>query len=285
MTEVRIDGIQRAFVISNSALERLLFNRNLIGLDFVTACEEATAHFIRHFADELDLHGENLAELVILSKGLHYALRRAFAATLERNLEMSLVATRRAAVHGKDAQVEVFYKDFDAGRNNLIIGDTIASGATVCAALSAYSEYQPVTSVYICTLAGSKVGGQRIDAFCRERGIDLTIAYGLAVFGLGVNGFDLSFLHPETIASDEYIRRAASQFQGRAVSAVGWDFGSQAQAIEKYRNLCWIEAQYWDLQGSEAFALAERPQQMARVERERSAWESRLTPLLERRRA
>jgi hypothetical protein len=285
MTELRIDGIRRAFIISNSPLERLLFNRNLIGLDFVTTCEEATGEFLRHFADELDVHAEDIAELVILGKGLHYGLRRTFAAILRRNLEMNLVATRRAAVHGQEARVDVLYRDFDAGRSNLVVGDTIASGATLCAALNAYLEHQHLAKVYVFTLAGSRVGGQRIGTFCAARGIDVTIAYGLAAFGLGANGFDLSFLHPDTIASEEYKRRAVEQFQGRAVSAVGWDFGSQAQAVEKYRNLCWIEAEFWDLQGSEAFAVAQRPRQMERVERERGAWESRLTPSLERRRA
>lgn len=272
MTEVAVDGVKRAFIVSNPPLERLLFNRNLIGLEFDAACEACSSEFVRHFADEFAEAGDDIAELVILSKGLRYGLRHSYATVLRRNLEMNFVATRRVSVEEQDATVQVLYSDFDAPHGRLLIGDTIASGATMSAALDAYLQWQQLTSVHIFTFAGSGVGARRIGALCRERGIDLTIAFGLAVFGLAANGFDLSFLHPETVASESYKERAAEQFQGMPVSAVGWDFGSQAHSVAKYRHLCWLEAQYWGLQVGEAFTMAERPQDMRLVERERPAW-------------
>jgi hypothetical protein len=281
MEPVEVEGVQRAFIVRNLPLERLLFDRNLIGLAFESTCEACSVEFVRHFEDELAAVDDGAAaELVILSKGLHYGLGRAFATVMHRNLETNLVATRRVAVEGREATVQVMYEDFDAGHPTLIVGDTIASGATICAALGAYMERWPLSRVFIFTFAGSGVGGRRIGSFCRQRGIDLTIAYGLAVFGLGANGFDLSFLHPETVASKSYIERASEQFRGHPVSAVGWDFGSQAQAIEKYRNLCWIEAECWDLHDTDALSVAKRPHDMGLVQRERRAWESRLTPRL-----
>jgi hypothetical protein len=283
MAEVKVEGVRRAFVVRNQPLERLLFNRNLIGLEFAATCDACSVEFVGHFEDEFLVDGGDTAELLILSKSLHYGLRRAFAIVLHRNLETNLVATRRVAVAGREASVQTLYRDFDAGHGNIIIGDTIASGATVCAALSAYLEHHPLSRVWVFTFAGSGIGAQRIGAFCAERGIDLTIAYGLAVFGLGDNGFDLSFLHPETVTADLYVQRAADQFRGNPVSAVGWDFGSQAQAIEKYRNLCWIEAQCWNLHEGEAFTVARRPHDMRLVEREHGAWDSRLTRALDRR--
>jgi hypothetical protein len=283
MESVEVEAVQRAFIIRNQPLERLLFDRNLIGLEFESTCEACSAEFVRHFEDELTAVAGETAELVILSKSLRYGLKRAFATVLHRNLETNFVATRRVAVDGDEATVRVLYEDFDAGHPNLVIGDTIASGATICAALDAYLAHRPLSQVFIFTVAGSGVGGRRIGAFCRQRGIDLTIAYGLAVFGLGANGFDLSFLHPDTITSASYVTRTAKQFDGRPVSAVGWDFGSQSQAIEKYRHLCWIEAEYWDLHDSDAFAVAVRPRDPGLLARECRAWESRLTPSLQRR--
>jgi hypothetical protein len=276
MSEVDLDGVQRAFIVRNAPLERLLLNRNVLGLEFQRTCDAGARAFVRHFADELTAAGEDVAELVILTKGLCYGLRAAVATMLDRNLEANFAATRRVAVDGQDARVEVLYRDFDAARSRLIIGDTIASGATVCAALSAYLERQPLRSVHLFTFAGSGVGARRIGTFCREHGIDLTIAFGLAVFGLGDNGFDLSFLHPDTITADAYVQRATEQFNGKPVSAVGWDFGSQVHAVEKYRQLCWIEAQYWGIHDATTFAVARRPLGSDMVQRERGAWESRL---------
>jgi hypothetical protein len=153
----------------------------------------------------------------------------------------------------------------------LIVGDTVASGTTLCTALELYVQQQRLRRLYVFTIAGSAVGGKRLAAFCRSQGIDLTLVYGLAAFGLAPNGFDLSFLHPETKSRPEYRQRAAEAFRGRPVSSVGWDFGSQAQAILKYRMLCWIEAEYWGLQDDDVFAMKLRPTTTRLIQKELSA--------------
>jgi hypothetical protein len=92
------------------------------------------------------------------------------------------------------------------------------------------------------------------------------------MFGLGQNGFDLSFLHPDTVAREAYKERAQTQFDGRPVSAVGWDFGSQAISPGKYRQLCWIEAEMWGLQGAACLEVAQRPQDLSELGHERAAY-------------
>lgn len=67
--------------------------------------------------------------------------------------------------------------------------------------------------------------------------------------------------------------------KGRAVSAAGWDFGSQAQAVQKYKALCWIEERYWRLQGRGVFGLGEPPADLRLVGKERDAYKSRLEDL------
>jgi hypothetical protein len=244
MEPVEVEGVQRAFIVRNTPLERLLFDRNLIGLGFESTCEACSVEFVRHFEDELSGVGNDVAELVILSKGLRYGLGRAFATNLHRNLETNLVATRRVAVDGRDATVQVLYEDFDAGHPNILVGDTIASGATICAALGAYLERWSLSRVFVFTFAGSGVGGRRIGAFCRQRGIDLTIAYGLAMFGLAANGFDLSFLTqrrshrspmssgpPSSSAGNRYRRSAGTSAPRRRRSkSTGISAGSRRSA-------------------------------------------------------
>ena len=171
-----------------------------------------------------------------------------------------------------DASVEISYTSFDGGGSTLLIGDTIASGATIIAALENYARYRTLRQVFIFSYAGSRRGAERISQHCSKIGIDATILLGLAAFGLGNNGFDLSFLHPDTDCIPEYKERAAKQFAGRAVSAVGWDFGSQATAPDKYRALCWIEAERWGLHGHDSLALACRPTNSVLVQRERDAY-------------
>jgi hypothetical protein len=151
-------------------------------------------------------------------------------------------------VSSDDAAIDVSYQRFDAPSETLLIGcDTIASGATLVASLTAYLESHSLRRLYLMSLAGSVVGARRVAAFCHEAGVEPAMLFGLAAFGLGTNGFDLSFLHPDTLTADRYRQRASEQFGGKPVSAVGWDFGSQVMSPGKYRQLCWLEAQKWEI--------------------------------------
>ncbi|MFI9585109.1 hypothetical protein ACIHCQ_25405 [Streptomyces sp. NPDC052236] len=260
----------RLSLVHNEPLERIMFDRNLTGVEFRRACLEASRLFIGHLLDEFD--PEQSAELMILSKGIVYQLAEAVAAETGKNLPTNLIATSRVSVSGDRVDIEIPYAKFEAPSRTLILGDTVASGATVIAAIGEYRKHHPVDRVFVLSYAGALVGARRISEYCRGQGIEATFLFGLAAFGLADNGFDLSFLHPATITRDEYRRRAAEQFVGNPVSAVGWDFGSQAMAPQKYRQLCWIEAEVWELQGLPCFKVAEQPQELSLLRHEAAAY-------------
>ncbi|SCL46003.1 hypothetical protein GA0070606_0902 [Micromonospora citrea] len=268
-------GVTGLHLVHNRHLEALLFDRNLTDLPFRRACLSSSREFVRHIRDELD--GADVAELIILSKGLVYQLAEAVAVEAGRNLPANLVSTSRVAVASDDATVEVSYARFDAGGSTLLVGDTVASGATIVAALREYQRFHAVRRLYVLSYAGALHGAARIAGYCADSGIECTILFGLAAFGLAENGFDLSFLHPATVTRDAYRERARRQFAGKQVSAVGWDFGSQAMAPGKYRQLCWVEADMWGLHGSPALAVARAPEDMAALAHEAPAYAG--TPL------
>jgi hypothetical protein len=261
---LNLENVDRALIARNTSLEALLFDRNLVGLGFRRACLSASSSIIASLADELLARSGSVAELMLISKGIYYGLQECFDVVLGLNLELNILATRRATVDQNQAQIEIPYASLDGAASTLVIGDTVASGSTVVAALAAVPEAFKLREVYLLTFAGSGLGVTRIGAYCRSRGIRLTAVFGLAAFGLGSNGFDLSFLHKDTVTDPIYRGRAFTQFDGRPVSAVGWDFGSQAQALEKYRNLCWLEAEYHGMHGHPALALELRPDDVCR---------------------
>ena len=275
LQKVEISGLPNAFVISNAHLESILLNRNLIGLEFTRQCELSSKAFLEHFRTEIALsRSDGLAELMLLSKGIYYWMHNAFAAVFDENLEINLVATNRVEVSSGSVRVEVPYFNFDSPASTLILGDTIASGTTVCEALSCYLKHWPLKRLFVFTIAGSIIGGQAISRFCESHNIQLTLAYGLAAFGLGTNGFDLSFLHPDTITSDKYRELSRELYEGKPISAAGWDFGTQAQAVKKYRMLSWLEAERWGLQNSDSFAEKEPPNNSRLIDKERAAYSS-----------
>lgn len=260
-------------VVKNRALERLLFNRNLLGKEFRDACFEASTCFVRHLADEYEV--SDTAELLVLSKGLVYQLSSAVSQETGSDIPTNLIATSRIVVAGHSAKVSVTYSQLEAPARTLLIGDTVASGATIVESLKVYLAKYELERVYVLSYAGTGVGAQRIARFCRQHSVECVFLYGLAVFGLGDNGFDLSFLHPDTIADAEHKERARAQFGGHPVSAVGWDFGSQAMAPRKYRQLCWIEAELWGLHGADCFTVATKPPDLSDLMHEWPAYAHR----------
>lgn len=279
LSYANVDGVANSFIMRNPALESILFNRNVVGLPFAQACEDATTSFLLHLQPELSALVDQVAEMVILTKGTYYWMHHAYARAFGSNLQANYVDTNRVEASESGVRVAIRHSNLDAPAASLIIGDTIASGATICAALAHYLERHRLERVFLFSVAGSKTGGQAVADFCRANAIDLYLVYGLAAFGLAANGFDLSFLDPETITTADYIERARSVFHGKPVSSVGWDFGSQVQAIRKYRMLCWIEARYWGLEDTDVFQLTEPPVDPALVQKERGAFSNRFPDL------
>jgi hypothetical protein len=271
-TRVELDDGTLIHVVRNPPLEHLLFDRTIVGAEFEELCSRSTRMFLGHLAPSIAGSDVKLAELMILSKGIYYDLRRQYRDLFGKSLELNLIATKRQSVDGTDVQVIVPYHDYISQASTLIIGDTIASGATISAAIRHYAAQIPLQDVIVLSFAGAGIGAKAIRQTCLELGVNVHFLFALAAFGLGENGFDLSFLHSETITAPEYVDRAHLQFDGRPVSCVGWDFGSQAQAVEKYRALCWAESVHWGLELSDQFKIKEEPQDWSILEREASAF-------------
>jgi hypothetical protein len=248
-----IEGLDNVFICENEPLERLLFNRRLAGLDFVRACRESSVLFLKHLAPAIDPYKDDISELMVMTKGYYYWLHNAYELAFNRSLPINFVATNRVGVTEQGVSVRVHFANLDAATGTLIIGDTVASGETICAALEPYISQNSLHRLWVVSYAGTIVGAKRISAFCRARGIDVHFLFGLAAFGLAQNGFDISFLHNETISSQKYLEMAQNRYEGRPISVAGWDFGSQAQAPRKYQTLARVEANYWGMASSPLF--------------------------------
>jgi hypothetical protein len=265
-----VPDVQGLYIVENEPLERLLFDRNAIEGAFKKACLEASVSMLRHLRDELP--PTRVSELVLLSKGLVYQLQAAYEVVIGQNLAVDLAATRRLAVEGRTVSVDIPYLRCESRSDTLLIGDTVASGESVVAALNAYKVIHRLNRVFLVSYAGSLAGARHIRRFCDDNRIELTMVFGLAGFGVGENGFDLSFLHEKTVTDERYRTRARDQFDGKPVSAVGWDFGSQWTAPDKYRELCWMEAEAWGLLGHPSLACARKPGNMKFLAAEAAAF-------------
>jgi len=265
------ESVSNLHIVESESLERILFDRNLIGYPFRQACLDASAALVRAAWVTGKLSAD-MSELLLLSKGLVYALPFAYGQVTGRNLETNVIGARRAEVDAEGARIETPYARLDAGGSHLLIGDTVATGSTICAALELYSRVHTVESVTVLSFAGTGMGAENLNRFCEARGISLGMFFGLAAFGVAPNGFDLSFNNPATQTAKRYRERASAQFDGQQVSAVGWDFGSQAHAVSKYRALTWVEAEVSSLHGHPSLATELVPDDWSVLGYERMAY-------------
>ncbi len=120
LDRITVPGIDKAFIINNPYLESILFNRNLMGLEFTKACEDASVAFLEHFRPEISplIADSGIAELMLMSKGLYYWMHNAFARVFHQNLEINFAATRRAEVSSEAVRIEIPYSNFDSPAQN-----------------------------------------------------------------------------------------------------------------------------------------------------------------------
>ena len=135
------------YIMENKYTEEIVLNRGLIGLEFANACYNGSKLFISHFADELN-DIDDIAELMLLSKGFYYRLFDAYTDVLKKNLQINFLATKRV-MNENIANIEVRYSDISAKASTLIIGDTIATGNSIVAALEHYEKTCKIKRLFI----------------------------------------------------------------------------------------------------------------------------------------
>ena len=146
------------------------------------------------------------------------------------------------------------YASFEAPCRTVLVGDTVASGASVSQGIRAFAEWgkaHGLEQVHFFSACGSRVGGQRIRQTCVDLGLKATFTHGLAAFGMSEHGWklpdtDLPWLHPDTITQPHYRLRAEIAFQGKPVCAIG-DWGMRCKNPKAYLEEWQEEAAYWGL--------------------------------------
>jgi len=219
------------YIMEDRAVERVLFGRELVGAEFARVCLEASLGCCRLLAPRLDV--PDIAELLILNGGRYYGLATAYERVFGRSLPVDeLKATRRQDPDGAWV-ADISYRRYAHKPRTLLIGDTVATGVSARVALVDYFAYHTPAELIFFTICGAIIGARLITAACAERGVRLTLVFGVAAFGLADNGTDLPFLHPDTRTAPRYLERARAVYGGQPVCAIG-DWGERGEDPAAY---------------------------------------------------
>ena len=246
---------EQTFILESSALEAFLFDRTVVGIPLLNAAREATTHWLGALRErQLISAGDEVAGLTILTGGLYYGLQPAWQTVFGSLLPENFIGIKRHLDERNQWLADYHYASFEAPCRTVLVGDTVASGASVSQGIRAFASWgveHGLEEVHFFSACGSRVGGQRIRQTCVDLGLKATFTHGLAAFGMAEQGWqlpdtDLPWLHPDTITQPHYQQRAESAFQGKPVCAIG-DWGMRCKNPKAYLHEWQAEAAYWGL--------------------------------------
>lgn len=226
----------------------ILYRPHIAGIELQRRMERMAGVFV-DAAWRLALRGKkasSVAELVLLSGGLFYQLNSGFKRKFGVALPQCFIGIKRQRVEGSEGRftAAATYENFESlpDSANIIIGDTIATGATMQKAigylLAALAERKStLESLTICSLACSVKGAEVLKR--AEKGIvaafpraKVRLIAAEELFHLMPDGTDLRFLHPAAIMPEETrgrILRAYGEELGREMKCAVFDWGTRCK--------------------------------------------------------
>lgn len=254
MTELR-ELDHNSYILESPALEAFLFDRTVVGIPLLNAARDATTHWLAalHAANLLDTE-EHTVGLTILTGGLYYGLQSAWQTVFATLLPENFIGIKRQLNGRNQWYAEHQYISFESPGRVGLVGDTVASGASLSQGIRAFAQWAKphgLRQMHFFSACGSRIGGQRILHTCAELGLHATFTHGLAAFGMSEAGWrlpdtDLPWVHPDTVALPCHLDHAREVFRGKPVCAIG-DWGMRCKNPKAYLREWREEAMYWGL--------------------------------------
>lgn len=233
----RRDLPAHTYIIVNPSSQKIHFDPTITDFELYKLATECNKTFLK-FARQLGLFkgvkAKNVCELILVSGGFYYHLNRAFYRVFGYSLPAGFIGVRR--VLGKQPRGVISYDNLEAiPKNNItIIGDTIATGATLIDSINYYlKRTPPVKKIIIFTIAGALPGVQKLAKLEKEikkkYGTDLYVFFSDGIFGLAKNQTDMHYFHSDSILPAESWRAAENKlgkFLGERLCVI-WDWGQR----------------------------------------------------------
>jgi len=239
---------ENTFILSSEPTRKILFNPHIAGKKLQDMLECAGEIFIQVLKDT-SLRGvklDNCCELIFLSGGLYYNLNHGFKKIYNEVLPQCFLGIKRSRIEGKEGQFTAYatYENFESLPDNatVIIGDTIASGATLQKGLqnlfdALEEKNYTLDKLIILTLAGSTLGARRFKEVEKKIKIIFPNAkfYLFAseqLFHVMPNGTDLRFLREDSIIPESSKKNVIEQYGevlGREMQCAVFDWGTRCK--------------------------------------------------------
>lgn len=241
------------YILSSAASRGILYKPHIAGKELQAAMEKLSPLFMEAATDKA-LEGtkvEDIVEFVLLAGGLYYYMARGFRELHGYALPQCFLGIKRQRVEGKEGEFRAVstYENFESLPNDatVIIGDTVATGATIVRAIkdleaAAAEKSGSIKKLIICSLACSTEGARRLRKLeermmAADPGFRLYLIVAEQMFHLMPDGTDLRFLKEDVVAPEEtrrYTMERYGEFLGKEMKCAVFDWGTRCKNPKKH---------------------------------------------------
>ncbi len=239
---------ENTYIICSGPSRRILYNPQMAGRELQEEMERMSPLFIKA-ATQKALRGarlDDVVEFVLLAGGLYYSMARGFREVHGHALPQCFLGIKRQRIEGSEGQFRAVstYENFESlpKESAVIIGDTIATGATIVRALrqledAAAEKEGKVRRLVVCSLACSTEGARRLGKLEKEmRARDPEFRIWLIVaeqlFHLMPDGTDMRFLREDVVVPEESREYTISRYGealGKEMKCAIFDWGTRCK--------------------------------------------------------
>lgn len=239
---------KNTLVISSEETRAVLYNPHIAGKQLQDEMEKVSVIFNEVVKEKILKEEKSMdaVEFVLLAGGLYYNLNYGFKKVHNMALPQCFLGIKRQRVEGKEGQFNAVatYENFEALGNNatVIIGDTIASGATIVRAVKILEdaleekEYK-IKNLVIISLACSTEGARRLKKLEEKIQGKMYLIVAEQLFHVMPDGTDLRFLREDTVIPEEtqkYTIKTYGTFLGREMKCAVFDWGTRCKNPKKH---------------------------------------------------
>lgn len=217
------------YIICSEPAREVLYSPHLVGKKLHELMQKNAEIFVQ-IASKHVLAGapkKDICELVFLSGGLYYFLSHGFKKRFGFAPQQCFIGIQRQRIEGTQGQFRAIaaYENFEAlpDKANIILGDTIATGATLVKGIQLLLDAAEVRgsslqSITVFTLAGSSEGARRLAKLAKTHiypqhpSCKVSLYACEMLFHLMPDGTDLRFLMPSSIMPSESAQEAKRRY-------------------------------------------------------------------------
>lgn len=248
----RRDLPTNTYIVCSRPTRSVLYNPHIAGKKLQDRMEKVSRIFVDVMSRMIGADEKSdLVEFVLLSGGLYYRIADTFRKWQGYALPQCFLGIKRQRIEGTEGAFTAVstYENFEALPKNatVLIGDTIATGATMIRALhdlerAARESGGRINKIIVCSLACSTEGARKLkemegDFKKKNKNFELHLIVAEQLFHLMPDGTDLRFLWPDSVMPEEtraYTLKEYGETLGREMKCAVFDWGTRCKNPRKH---------------------------------------------------